>query len=521
MTLRTRLALGLLAIALLLAAPLGIALRALKQSESAAMQLRGRDLAASLVMARVRTGTLLLRRWELAVLFSPDSAGSAAAMHAEMDTLVLLADSLRDYRLNEFAHVLDRSVDTLRRYAPLQAAAVARRDTTAADTLSSEHIVPAIGRIERALGPAEREVTMRAGTSAAEAARAAKEAQDAAGSLLAAAALGALVVGLWLGRTIGRPVRELERGMAAVAGGEFGHQLALSPQRGDEFGRLAASYRQMADRLAELDRLKAEFVSVASHELKTPINVIKGYVQLLEEQLYGPLSAEQLEVLRTVDGQAQQLARLVQHLLDVSRFQAGAGRLELRPVALRPFLAEAEQSYRVLAVQRGLELTVTAAAGLPEVVTWDPDRMIEVVSNLLSNAIKFTRTGGRVELAVRAEPGARPADDRIHLDVRDTGAGIPEAELPHIFGKFFQADNQHAAALAGSGLGLAIAKEIVEAHGGSIGVESTLGQGSTFHVAVPAHATPRDASGRPTATPLPLVTPSRAHTAVAPRSDAA
>jgi signal transduction histidine kinase len=267
--------------------------------------------------------------------------------------------------------------------------------------------------------------------------------------------------------------------MEAIATGRFSHRLGIDPDRDDEFGRLARSYRTMADQLAELERIRAEFVSVASHELKTPINVIIGYLQLLEEQLYGPMSPKQLEIVRVLESQAGSLARLVQHLMDVSRFRAGGARLEPRPLELRPLLAELQTAFGVLALQRNVSFDVHADANLPETVIWDADRINEVLGNLLSNAFKFTPAGGRVVLAARA------AGEHVTIEVRDTGAGIAPAQLRHIFDKFFQADNQAEADTKGSGLGLAIAKELVEAHGGRISVESTVGEGSSFAVALP------------------------------------
>jgi signal transduction histidine kinase len=119
------------------------------------------------------------------------------------------------------------------------------------------------------------------------------------------------------------------------------------------------------------------------------------------------------------------------------------------------------------------------ADGVPDEVQWDVDRINEVMGNLLANAFKFTGAGGRVELSVAA------SDHSVHIEVRDTGAGIPPEQLPHIFEKFYQADNQGAASASGSGLGLAIAKEIVEAHHGTIRCDSALGKGTTFTLDLP------------------------------------
>jgi signal transduction histidine kinase len=255
---------------------------------------------------------------------------------------------------------------------------------------------------------------------------------------------------------------------------------------------LAASFDTMTRQLTELDKLKAEFVSVASHELKTPINVVLGYLGLLEEGIYGQLTPEQQKVLQTLEAQMQSLARLSKQLLDVSRFEAGGGKLELRPIKLESLLTELQHGFGVLADQRGVRFTVTTSEGLPNEVLWDVDRINEVLGNLLSNAFKFTERGGEVELSVS------PADGGVQMEVRDSGAGIPSEQLPHIFEKFYQASNQSAASASGSGLGLAIAKQIVEAHRGTITCESTPGVGTTFTILLPTRATSGRASrGQP------------------------
>jgi signal transduction histidine kinase len=280
--------------------------------------------------------------------------------------------------------------------------------------------------------------------------------------------------------------------MRAVADGDLTYRLGTVRDKSDEFGQLASSFTEMARQLQELDKLKAEFVSIASHELKTPINVMIGYLQLLEEGVYGPVDQRHAEVHHTLVTQANTLARLVKQLLDISRFEAGGGRLELRTVRLEDMLAELERSFHVLAVQREIEFTVDRQEGLPREVYWDGDRIDEVVGNLLSNAFKFTPHGGSVSLALE------PDDGSVIMRVRDTGAGIAPDQLPRIFEKFYQADNQRAARAGGTGLGLAIAKEIVEAHGGWISCESTVGVGTTFTIRLPVRAVRRSVAQRAT-----------------------
>jgi signal transduction histidine kinase len=289
----------------------------------------------------------------------------------------------------------------------------------------------------------------------------------------------AALIALWLVRSIGRPVKELDRGMRAIADGDLDYRLDLKTDERTEFGRLAKSYQIMARQLAELERLRAEFVSVASHELKTPINVIIGYLDLFKEGLYGDLTDQQKQILDTITKQANTLTRLVKRLLDVSRFEASGGKLDVREIDLQRFLKTLESSFSVLAMQRGISFGIDHRPGLPEHVFWDEDRINEVLGNLLSNAFKFTERGGKVGLTVTAD------EDNVTIVVADTGAGIPPNQLPHIFDKFFQADNQAQAATKGTGLGLAIAKEIVGAHGGDIATESKVGEGTTFTVTLP------------------------------------
>src|SRR5690606_28012520 len=207
------------------------------------------------------------------------------------------------------------------------------------------------------------------------------------------------------------------------------------PERPDEIGDLAHSFHRMTEQLAELDRLKAEFVSVASHELKTPLSVIKGYLSLLLDGIYGEISEEQRKILSSVGDQTDRLARLIQQLLDVSRFEAGGGRLEIHTIELRPFLEELATSFEALAVQNEIDFAIRLGPDLPETIEGDADRLNEVVGNLLSNAFKFTPRNGRIRMR------AGRADGGIGIAISDTGVGVPQDKITRIFEKFFQVEN--------------------------------------------------------------------------------
>jgi signal transduction histidine kinase len=317
--------------------------------------------------------------------------------------------------------------------------------------------------------------------------RAAEVAANARRTLLLALALAlalTVVIGVVLARAVLRPVGALRRGMAEVARGDFEPDVHVPVERPDELGDLARSFATMTEQLAELDRLKAEFVSVASHEIKTPLSVIRGYVSLLADGIYGAVTDPQKKTLEAVSDQVDRLTRLVHRLLDISRFEAGGGRLELRRINVRDFLDELTSGFRVLAFQNGIDFSVAVSDDTPVNIEGDADRLNEVLGNILSNAFKFTPHGGRISVDAHRDGTG------VVVTVQDSGVGIPPDKLPKIFEKFYQVDNPAQPRSAGSGLGLAIAREIVEAHGGTIGAASEVGKGTRFRVALPERPPP-------------------------------
>ena len=490
MTLRARLALGLAIIAIVLIVPLVIARTAMLELHEQIVELRETEVRSSVYLGSLRDAVADVRAREVALgIVRSDSS------YRDLLDAIRVARAYSDSLSASYSDsTLPKAIRArLEQIAPLaddEWAAYRAGQISAGDSISDGHTEPALSEAEGRLQLLGREINGKTSSRVEATSDRIDEAQQAALGGLVVAILLAALIGIWLMRSISRPVSALDRGMRAVAEGELEHQLDLSPNRRDEFGRLAASFRTMSKQLAELDKLKAEFVSVASHELKTPINVILGYLQLMQEGIYGPLSNKQLEIIETIEAQGRTLARLAAQLLDVTRFEAGGGRIEPRTVRLATLLEDLERAFHVLAVQRGVEFRVTLGEGLPEEVHWDVDRMNEVMGNLLANAFKFTGAGGIVELA------ATPSGDHVQIVVRDTGAGVPPEQLPHIFEKFYQADNQGAAAAPGSGLGLAIAKEIVEAHRGEIRCDSVLGEGTTFTLLLPTDVQFRRRSGQ-------------------------
>ncbi len=293
-------------------------------------------------------------------------------------------------------------------------------------------------------------------------------------SLALALALGLATVG-----NLMSPLGSLRAAMAKVAGGSFIASSELPYERSDEIGDLSRSFRSMTERLDELDRLKAEFVSIASHELKTPIHIINGYAEMMEEGTLGEVSEKQHEALQRIGDQAAQMTERVSQLLNLTRFLAGGLQLELEQVRTRDLLTDVRLAFEILADQEGIDFSVALDESAPESLEVDRIRVThELLGNLVSNAFKFTPAGGKV--LVRASG----AEDSLVFHVIDTGKGIPPEQLPYIFEKYYQAGSEGRS--VGAGLGLAIARQIVEAHGGRISAESAPDRGTTVEVVLPA-----------------------------------
>src|SRR5439155_17413146 len=244
-----------------------------------------------------------------------------------------------------------------------------------------------------------------------------------------------------------------------------------------EAARLLTLEREHVEQLQALDKLKDELVASVSHELRTPMTSIQGYLDLLLEDPDGGLSDEQRRCLSTVRRNSERLIRVVNDLLFVAQAQAGKLELSLGAVDPAALLHHSADSARVPAEAKGIRLDVSADALPP--LSGDAVRLGQLLDNLVSNAIKFTPAGGRVTLSLARR------DDLAVFEVADTGMGIALDEQQLLFERFFRASGATRSAIQGTGLGLSIAKTIVEVHGGTIGLDSIEGEGTTFRVELP------------------------------------
>jgi two-component system NtrC family sensor kinase len=227
--------------------------------------------------------------------------------------------------------------------------------------------------------------------------------------------------------------------------------------------------------LKELDRIKSEFVTTVSHDLRSPLTAILGYVELIERA--GPTTSQQDEFISRIKLSVEQITNLVSDLLDLGRIEAGLDSThEETPISV--LARYAVESMRVPAEAKGLSMELDVDDDLP-MVNGDPIRLRQMIGNLIENAVKYTPSGGQVCLEANSE------DSQIILRVLDDGPGIPPSDQPYLFDKFYRASNIPAD-VPGTGLGLSIVKSIVDHHNGRIWVDSQMGEGTVFTVVLPA-----------------------------------
>jgi signal transduction histidine kinase len=277
---------------------------------------------------------------------------------------------------------------------------------------------------------------------------------------------------MWLSRKALRPIEGITEAASKIAQtDDLSTRLEWDGPM-DELGRLTKVFNGMMERLQDLFSVQQRFVADVSHELRTPLTAIRGNLDLIKR--YG-VDAESLEA---IESEAERMSRMVSDLLLLARADYGGLTLELEPLDLDTVVIEAHQQAKILAKDRDLVINIDHFE--PVRIEGHADRMKQLLLNLLGNAIKFTPDGGRITLSLRQSGG------KAILRVKDTGIGIGAEDIKHIFDRFYQVDKSRFRTGDSSGLGLAIAKWIVEAHHGTIGVESELGKGSTFIVEIPA-----------------------------------
>lgn len=285
-----------------------------------------------------------------------------------------------------------------------------------------------------------------------------------------------LIVGLVLSHGISRPLAKLTTAARAVGSGDL--HVRVPVRFGGDARELAVAFNKMAEDLARSDELRRNLTADVAHELRTPLSVIRGKLEAVLDGVY-PASAEHLAPILE---EADLLTHLVEDLRLLALAEAGQLPLEARPMDVGDLLRDTQVNFGPQASDRGVTLALDLPPELPSVMA-DWRRITQVLGNLLTNALRHTPEGGCVTL------GATAGDGVVRVTVSDTGPGIAPEDLPYIFERFWRGEKSRSRGGGGTGLGLAIARQLVEMHGGAIGVESTAGSGSTFWFTLPSAET--------------------------------
>jgi signal transduction histidine kinase len=291
-----------------------------------------------------------------------------------------------------------------------------------------------------------------------------------------AATVTSLATSLFVAGRVTVPLRHMTQSSERISAGRYAERIEVTPVHAtDELGQLAASINALAVALEQTERRRLEVIGDMAHELRTPIATLEGYLEGLLDGVIEP-TPQTWAMLHT---QAGRLRRLVDDLQEVSRAEARQIPLSPQPVAPQRLVQDALEPLEGQFAEKGLELEVHVTENLPMIMA-DSTRAVQILTNLLVNALRYTPTPGKVELAVSRE------EDMVAFRVTDTGVGLTQEQLAHIFERFYRVDKSRSRALGGSGIGLTIARSLAQAMGGEIQAESFgLGQGSSFTITLP------------------------------------
>jgi signal transduction histidine kinase len=300
-----------------------------------------------------------------------------------------------------------------------------------------------------------------------------------AGILLLFAGGIALSFGYFLSASITESIHQVVAGAEAIADGDLSTRVAVSGN--DELAELATAFNRMAIQLQEadarqkeLEALRRDLIGWVSHDLRTPLTSMRVMIEALADGVVAEPETVQ-RYLSTIQTDIRNLSALIDDLFELAQLDVGGLQFEVTPNSLRDLISDTLESMSTLAEQKGVELWGDVAQDVDPVVM-APEKISRVLTNLIGNAVRHTPAGGSITVEAWREPN----QDAVRVDVRDTGEGIPPADLPHIFERFYRGEKSRSRATGGAGLGLAIAKGIIEGHGGKLWVESQAGKGSTF-----------------------------------------
>ncbi|MHB8171998.1 MAG: sensor histidine kinase [Thermincolia bacterium] len=284
-----------------------------------------------------------------------------------------------------------------------------------------------------------------------------------------------VLLGSILSRYITKLVREVSRAAQGIADGNFADRVKVNSQ--DELGQLGETFNYMAQRLADYEKMRKDFVANVSHELRSPLTSIQGFIEALSEGKSKD-KAEEARYLAILKKETYRLSKLVNDLLEISRFDAQGVEFDFAPFPVETVINRAMASLQPQLGEKNLEIKTLVPKNMPH-CHGDEDRIEQVIHNLLENAIRYSPQGGKILIS------ARLLDEEVLVEVADSGPGIPKEELTNIWERFYRLDQARSRDKGGTGLGLAIVHEIVKKHRGYVWVDSEEGEGAVFGFALP------------------------------------
>ena len=306
------------------------------------------------------------------------------------------------------------------------------------------------------------------------------------GALFVVSVLFAIFFSSIASRSIVKPIEDLHKAAEQYEKGNF--DFRISAETHDELGKLAETFNEMAEKVKQMyarekyiSDMKSEFISIAAHQMRTPLSAIRWTLNIIGSGSMGPLTEKQKDALRQGTEVSEHMIRLVNDLLNVSRIEEGRFGYDFKQASIIDVIEELIKEENIKAGENDVNLVFRKPKQkLPDMLL-DTEKMRMALSNIIDNAIKYSLPGKSVDIGV----GMR--NNQIIVAIRDHGIGIPEKDIPRLFSKFFRAENALRLQTSGSGLGLYITKNIIEQHGGRLWAESKQNKGSIFYFSLPIH----------------------------------